>query len=162
MKLEKKLQLLRKKNGYSQEQLSDKIGIARQTISKWENGQAVPELYGLMLLSEVYGVTIDRIVKDDDECNVALDECPNINMQNIISFLIKAKKHTYSSCSNQTQSTRLKSNDYSYEEKPYKYHDTYLGSEKFSGEEAIWFHDVPIWCMNYTGRVIGDNSTAVF
>lgn len=58
MKLEKKLQLLRKKNDYSQEQLSDKIGIARQTISKQENGQAVPELYGLMLLSEVYGVTI--------------------------------------------------------------------------------------------------------
>lgn len=63
MKLEEKLQLLRKQNGYSQEQLADKIGIARQTISKWENGQAVPELNGLILLSELYGVTIDRIVR---------------------------------------------------------------------------------------------------
>lgn len=54
MKLEEKLQLLRKRNGYSQEQLSDKIGIARQTISKWENGQAIPELNGLILLSELY------------------------------------------------------------------------------------------------------------
>lgn len=60
MRLEEKLQLLRKRNGYSQEQLSDKIGIARQTISKWENGQAIPELNGLILLSELYGVTIDN------------------------------------------------------------------------------------------------------
>lgn len=54
----------RKQNGYSQEQLADKIGIARQTISKWENRQAVPELNGLILLIELYGVTIDRIVKE--------------------------------------------------------------------------------------------------
>lgn len=38
MDLQEKLQLLRKQNGYSQEQLADKIGIARQTVSKWENG----------------------------------------------------------------------------------------------------------------------------
>jgi len=72
MKLEEKLQMLRKKNGYSQEELADKIGIARQTVSKWENGQAIPELNGLILLSELYGVTIDRMVKDDDECNILL------------------------------------------------------------------------------------------
>ena len=38
MELKDKLQLLRKQNGYSQEQLADKLGIARQTLSKWENG----------------------------------------------------------------------------------------------------------------------------
>lgn len=54
MNLNEKLQLLRKQNGYSQEQLADKIGIARQTISKWENGQSVPELNGLIALSEVF------------------------------------------------------------------------------------------------------------
>ena len=48
MKLEEKLQLLRKQNGYSQEELAERIGIARQTISKWENGQAVPEINGLI------------------------------------------------------------------------------------------------------------------
>lgn len=37
MKLEEKLRFLRQKHGYSQEQLADKIGIARQTVSKWEN-----------------------------------------------------------------------------------------------------------------------------
>ena len=61
MELKDKLQLLRKQNGYSQEQLADKLGIARQTLSKWENGQAVPELGNLISLSNLYGITIDRI-----------------------------------------------------------------------------------------------------
>lgn len=65
MNLKDRLKRLRKQNGYSQEQLADKLGIARQTISKWENGQAVPELNGLMLLSDLYGVTIDRMVKEN-------------------------------------------------------------------------------------------------
>lgn len=72
MELKDKLQLLRKQNGYSQEQLADKLGIARQTLSKWENGQAVPELSNLISLSNLYGITIDRIVKEDDECNLSL------------------------------------------------------------------------------------------
>jgi len=55
MKIDEKLQLLRKKNGYTQEELAERLGIARQTISKWENGQAVPELSGLIALSELYG-----------------------------------------------------------------------------------------------------------
>ena len=78
MELKDKLQLLRKQNGYSQEQLADKLGIARQTLSKWENGQAVPELSNLISLSNLYGITIDRIVKDDDECNISL--CKNASM----------------------------------------------------------------------------------
>ena len=72
MKFEEKLQLLRKQNGYSQEELAERIGIARQTISKWENGQAIPEINGLIRLSELYGITVDRIVKDDAECNLTL------------------------------------------------------------------------------------------
>ncbi|MBQ4067876.1 MAG: helix-turn-helix transcriptional regulator [Lachnospiraceae bacterium] len=58
MELKDKLQLLRKQNGYSQEQLADKLGIARQTLSKWENGQAVPELVNLIFLSNMYDITI--------------------------------------------------------------------------------------------------------
>lgn len=162
MKLEEKLQLLRKKNGYSQEQLSDKIGIARQTISKWENGQAIPELNGLILLSELYGVTIDRIVKDEDECNTVLCKNNEIDIHNAISFLVDAKRNTYSTSTNKVPSSRTNSNDFSYEDAPYKYYDTYLGREKFSGEEAIWLYDNPIWSMNYSGRVLNDNFNNCF
>ena len=51
--LKDNLIMLRKLNGYSQEQLADKLGIARQTLSKWENGQAVPELGNLISLSNL-------------------------------------------------------------------------------------------------------------
>lgn len=158
MVLSEKLQLLRKKNGYSQEQLADKLGIARQTVSKWENGQAVPELKGLIQLSELYGVTIDRIVKEDDSCNILLLEKANIDMRDMISFLVLAKRNTYASKENQVKASRVNSHDYMFEGNDgYTYYDTYLGGECFTGEEAVWYHDNPVWSMNYSGRVIGDN-----
>ena len=88
MEIKDKLQLLRKQNGYSQEQLADKLGIARQTLSKWENGQAVPELNSLISLSNLYGVTIDRIVKEDDECNISLSW---ISIR-LLSFFLRQKR----------------------------------------------------------------------
>ena len=94
MHLKDKLQLLRKQNGYSQEQLADKLGIARQTISKWENGQAMPEINGLILLSDLYGITIDRIVKEDDDCNISLHSDTNPDINKIVTFLLSAKKNT--------------------------------------------------------------------
>ncbi len=156
MKLEEKLQILRKKNGYSQEQLADKLGIARQTISKWENGQAIPGLNVLIALSKLYGIAIDRIVKDDDECNLLIYKGADINIGEVISFLIRAKRSTYPVNENKVASSRTKSHDYSYSENGYKYLDTYLGGEKFSGSEAVWHQDNPIWSMNYIGRIIGD------
>lgn len=116
MDLKDKLQFLRKQNGYSQEQLADKLGIARQTISKWENGQAIPELSGLIALSELYGVTIDRIVKDNDACNIPLCRNTSLNMDEIIAFLLEAKKNTYAdvNSSYKAKSCRTGSHDFCY------------------------------------------------
>lgn len=141
MRLEEKLQLLRKQNGYSQEQLADKLGIARQTISKWENGQAVPELNGLILLSELYGVTIDRLVKDDDACNILLSRKADMDIDSVTDFLLKAKRNTYAGSAKETSPSRLASHDFRYQEKDYLYYDSYLGGERFSGEEAVWFQE---------------------
>ena len=162
MELKDKLQLLRKENGYSQEQLADKLGIARQTISKWENGQAVPELNGLISLSNLYGVTIDRIVKEDDECNTALCRSVNTDISRVTEFLLLAKKNTYAAANNKVDSCRMNSHDYRYEDEGYTYLDTYLGGECFVGEEAVWLHDIPVWSMNYVGRVIGENFSGDF
>lgn len=163
MDLKDKLQLLRKQNGYSQEQLADKLGIARQTISKWENGLAVPELSGLILLSELYGVTIDRIVKDNDECNVSLSPNTSADINSIVAFILLAKKNTYAAADNKTTSSRLNSHDYCFENKDgYTYYDSYLGGECFAGEEAVWLHKDPVWSMNYAGRVIGENFSGDF
>lgn len=161
--LKDKLQILRKQNGYSQEQLADKIGIARQTISKWETGQAVPELYGLISLSELYGVSIDRIVKGDDECNISLCAEKNINVNDMAEFLVWAKRNTYAANENQIKSCRINSHDYSLENNNgYAYYDTYLGGEQFAGEEAVWYQHNPVWSMNYTGRVTGDHFSGDF
>ena len=162
MKLEDKLQLLRKKNGYSQEQLADKIGVARQTISKWENGQALPELSGVILLSELYGVTIDRIVKGNDECNISLSQKAGVDINTAIPFLIRAKKNTYAGKGNEVKASRIAAHDFCYEENSFLYYDTYLGGESFSGEEAVWLYENPIWSMNYSGRVIGENFSGDF
>ncbi len=161
--LHDKLRLLRKQNGYSQEQLADKIGIARQTISKWETGQVVPELNGLILLSELYGVTIDRIVKEDDECNISLLPDTSIDFDEMVEFLLAAKQNTYAVAENRTKSSRTASHDFRYEDgKGYVYLDTYLGGECFAGEEAVWVHEKPVWSMNYVGRIIGKNFNGAF
>lgn len=73
MDLAEKLQLLRKKNLLSQEELAEKLGISRQAVSKWESGQSVPDLNKLKMISKLYSVTIDSLVNDDDEiyeCNI--------------------------------------------------------------------------------------------
>lgn len=67
MKLAEKLQLMRKREGLSQEDLAEKLGISRQAVSKWESGQSVPDLNKLIILSELYNVTIDYLVKETYE-----------------------------------------------------------------------------------------------
>ena len=59
------LQMLRKKNGYSQEELAEKIGISRQAVSKWERAEASPDTDNLILLAKLYGVTLDELLKTD-------------------------------------------------------------------------------------------------
>ena len=162
MKLEEKLQILRKKNGYSQEELAEKLGIARQTLSRWENGQAMPELTNLIQLSDLYKVPIDRIVRDDAECNLALTGKAVVDGEELVDFLIRAKRSSYAGGGSPVAATRLASHDYSYEEAPFFYYDTYLGGEAFSGEEAIWMNGAPVWTMNYIGRVIGENFSIDF
>ena len=53
MKLAEKLQLMRNREGLSQEDLAEKLGISRQAVSKWESGQSVPDLNKLIILSEL-------------------------------------------------------------------------------------------------------------
>ncbi len=58
---------LRKSNGLSQEQLAEKLGLTRQTVSKWETDQSTPDLVYIIKLSEILSVTTDRLIKGADE-----------------------------------------------------------------------------------------------
>lgn len=58
---------LRKKNGWSQEELAEKMNVSRQAVSKWEGAQSVPDLNKILLLSQIFGVSTDYLLKDEIE-----------------------------------------------------------------------------------------------
>ncbi|MBR4204923.1 MAG: helix-turn-helix domain-containing protein [Clostridia bacterium] len=63
--LKENLVMLRKLNGYSQEQIAEKIDISRQAYAKWESGATVPDIEKAARLAEVYGVTVDGLLKTE-------------------------------------------------------------------------------------------------
>lgn len=58
---------LRKSNNLSQEALAEKLGISRQAVSKWERAEASPDTDNLILLARLYGVSLDELLKTEDE-----------------------------------------------------------------------------------------------
>jgi transcriptional regulator with XRE-family HTH domain len=66
MRLQEKILYCRKKAGLSQEALAEQLGVSRQAISKWETGDAVPEINKLLLLANAFGVTTDWLLSDDE------------------------------------------------------------------------------------------------
>ena len=94
---------LRKKNGWSQEDLAEKLEVSRQSISKWEGAQSVPDMNRIIKMSEVFGVSTDFLLKDDMEFSedertadiVKMDSIPTddecelrrVSMEEATSFL---------------------------------------------------------------------------
>ncbi|MEA4987127.1 MAG: helix-turn-helix transcriptional regulator [Anaerovorax sp.] len=74
----------RKKSGLSQEEVSEKIGVSRQTISKWETNETVPDIYQSKKMARLYGISLDDLIEFDielseiqeiiDKSNAALEE----------------------------------------------------------------------------------------
>jgi len=63
MNFGEKLQTLRKEKNLSQELLAEMLGVSRQAVSKWESGQTYPETEKMIALSEIFGVTLDSLIK---------------------------------------------------------------------------------------------------
>lgn len=66
MSLGDKLLDLRKKAGLSQEDVADKLGVSRQTVSKWEMDKTIPELIKVKLLSQLYNVSYDYLINESN------------------------------------------------------------------------------------------------
>ncbi len=77
MILADKIILLRKKNGWSQEELAEKMQVSRQAVSKWEGAQTVPDLDKILALSRLFGVTTDYLLKDEIEEEEVSDGADN-------------------------------------------------------------------------------------
>lgn len=67
MELGKQIKMYRLENKLSQEELADRIYVSRQTISNWENDKNYPDINSLVLLSEVFKVSLDKLIKGDIE-----------------------------------------------------------------------------------------------
>ena len=92
IRIAERLIKLRKKHGFSQEILADKIGVSRQSVSKWERAEASPDTDNLIALANVYHIAIDQMLHDDNMANVQSDrlkqnichsetQAPNIGCQ---------------------------------------------------------------------------------
>lgn len=66
MQFSQKLLELRKKRGFSQEDLAEKLNVSRQAISRWEMGSAMPDSSNLLKISDLFGVSIDSLLHEDD------------------------------------------------------------------------------------------------
>ena len=67
MILAEKIMEERKKNGWSQEDLADKLGVSRQSVSKWESAQSIPDLNRILEMSRLFNVSTDYLLKDEQD-----------------------------------------------------------------------------------------------
>lgn len=170
MSLAEKIAYLRKRNSLSQEELSERLDVSRQAVSKWEAAESVPDIANLVRISALFGVSVDFMVKDG--CGTAETEMMGgtafSDSAEIREFLCRAKRVTYAGKGSEIQPCRKNSHDLFYSEDlgadfcRLEYYDTYLGGKNFSGEEALWKDGIPFWAMNYCGRVLDDSFSGDF
>lgn len=87
MKIHEKIFNQRKLKGMSQEELAEKVAVSRQAVSKWETGEALPEITKLKALSDVFGVTTDFLLDDSkDNFTAASEEKPDAT-DRVLSYI---------------------------------------------------------------------------
>jgi transcriptional regulator with XRE-family HTH domain len=153
MQFNEKISRLRKNRGLSQEDLAESLGVSRQSVAKWESGESFPEIEKLVALSRRFATSVDSLVKDEEPCAASAGAACAAD-DSVIAFLLRAKRATYAGHGAEISSSRPASHDLAYREGELSYYDTYLGGERFAGEEAVWRGGLPFWAMNYVGRVL--------
>lgn len=81
-----KLIQLRKKSGWSQEELAEKIDVSRQSVSKWEGAQAIPDYDKMIKLSNLFGVSIDYLLKDNIESEEYIEPIDEIKKTRVVTM----------------------------------------------------------------------------
>lgn len=81
MLLSEKIMQLRKKNGWSQEELAQQLDVSRQSVSKWEAGGSIPDLNKILKMSEIFNVSTDYLLKDEIEDDLGKVQVPEVEEQ---------------------------------------------------------------------------------
>jgi len=74
MRFEEKIVELRKAKGLSQEELAEQLGVSRQAVSRWELGQTLPDIPNLLQLCELFGVSADYLVREEEQTTAKSDQ----------------------------------------------------------------------------------------
>ena len=158
-----KLYKLRIQKNLSQEKLAEILLVSRQSVAKWETGKAYPEIEKLIQISDYFNVSIDSLVRQSeyDADNISIPKKP-VPYEQLISFLLKAKQNAYASKAKEQPSCRPSSHDWEFRQGELLYIDSYLGGNRFSGQEAVWEQNTPVWTMNYTGRILSNGFSGDF
>ena len=82
MSIGEKLKQARSATEFTQEAIAEKTGVSRQTMSNWENGKSYPDIASVITLSNVYGITIDSLLKGDNAMIDHLKESTNVTKSN--------------------------------------------------------------------------------
>ena len=85
MNLSKQIKKYREEFKFSQEELAEKLFVSRQTISNWENERSYPDIHNLLLLSVLFDVSLDELVKGDVE--KMKEKIANVNMDKYLSLI---------------------------------------------------------------------------
>ena len=88
MKLSDKIIQLRKANGWSQEDLAERLDVSRQAISRWEGATAQPDAANILQLSKLFGVTTDYLLNDEYESDDDLPKVKQLNSDGIHQIMI--------------------------------------------------------------------------
>ncbi len=83
MELHEKLSNLRRAKGWSQEELAEKLGVSRQSVSKWEGGLAVPEIDKIIMLSEIFEVSTDYLLKEEPKIPESVSVADTSNLRRV-------------------------------------------------------------------------------
>ena len=96
MNLPDKIIKLRKENGWSQEELAEKLDVSRQAISRWENGTALPDAQNVLQISKLFHVTTDYLLNDDYESDSDIPLVRTATQETEDLFLKKKRLHLIS------------------------------------------------------------------
>ena len=91
MELGKKMHQLRKMSGLTQEQLAEKLGVSRQTISKWESGSSVPDLESMVRFCRLFQVSLDDLLEEEESM---AEKSEKLNMEDLMEINRRSRKMT--------------------------------------------------------------------
>lgn len=97
MTFSEKLLTLRKANDLTQEQLAEKLDVSRQSISKWESGQATPDLDKIVAISAIFDVTTDYLLKTSEIDDLSV-KTEMLEKQQLLMLVREQKKHQIFEC----------------------------------------------------------------